>query len=559
MTSAALLDLAARVATNTLTVLQQNALSQALLAIAPTFPSPDEESNAIAPPDEGNAREWIAALYAIQSLSGGVAPLPPTLLVTTPNLAGLAALSTVSLADGSEAFVQTVGAYFTLESTSTLAVDGITVIAAAGGGRWLRTLSGIQEIAIAQTAWFVDRVAGNDENTGLTNVTALKTKAEIVRRWGTNAPTLTVLVTITYLTADIDGSDPGLFFPTFVLGGGLLHTAPLPAPAFTGTLLAVTAKNSATNQALQSTFTPTTGAIALRMLLVNTTRGNSRAFAQRNTAGGTWQLTQPMVPFVFGGFPTAEVNTWANGDAILGYILPNVCLSRIGGTQAEFGLAFGPTHVVQQLAIFSANGFGAFYCDLSAYFCLVDMIVPAGTNLSVAGTPVQQAACTAQGCFINQVRTNGTELIFNVAAGTIGTSSRLRSSVLTLDVIVTGTVDLFDATQFSGPIFVDTGATLKAHGDTNFLAVAAVYGPGIYNQGSGTTNYTGTAATVLPIATLQLNGVATGYSNLTAVGLTAVHKLALTAANLDAAAGAAGFGGLAYAGACAFSAAGIQP
>lgn len=75
MTStAAIDDLANRIASNTLTAAQQAALVEALGIIAPDFPSPDEISNSI--DDFTQARTWIASLYAIAAAFGGASVLP---------------------------------------------------------------------------------------------------------------------------------------------------------------------------------------------------------------------------------------------------------------------------------------------------------------------------------------------------------------------------------------------------------------------------------------------------------------------------------------------------
>jgi hypothetical protein len=78
MTSAALQDLSNRIASNTLTGLQQAALVQALAILIPTFPSPDELSNGIPPTEEVLARDWIAPLYTLQAEASGGASVLPT-------------------------------------------------------------------------------------------------------------------------------------------------------------------------------------------------------------------------------------------------------------------------------------------------------------------------------------------------------------------------------------------------------------------------------------------------------------------------------------------------
>lgn len=79
----ALQDLQNRINSNTLTAAQQAALSMALTAIIPIFPTPDEVSGGILNEDQPSRAEWIAALYAIQSegTAGGSAVLPTNQIV----------------------------------------------------------------------------------------------------------------------------------------------------------------------------------------------------------------------------------------------------------------------------------------------------------------------------------------------------------------------------------------------------------------------------------------------------------------------------------------------
>src|SRR5271166_2401505 len=66
--------------------------------------------------------------------------------------------------------------------------------------------------ALLQPIWFVDPsdVTGNasDNNTGTTALAPLLTFAEIVKRWGTNEPTLNQATTIIFLSDQPDFSDP---------------------------------------------------------------------------------------------------------------------------------------------------------------------------------------------------------------------------------------------------------------------------------------------------------------------------------------------------------------
>jgi hypothetical protein len=397
-------------------------------------------------------------------------------------------------------------------------------------------------------AWFIDPINGNDGYDGV-NATfigglagPLKTKAQLIARWGTRSPTISgITVTITYMSADIDGSDPGNFTPIFVNGGQLIHTSPLPAPSFTGTLLAVTPKNTATNQALQSTFTTSTGAIATHMLLVNTTRGNSRAFVHRNIVGSTWEISQPLAPYVNGTFPSAvEVNTWANGDSVIGYALTSICLSLVGGNYTNFSSPFPAAHIVQQMKIFTPVGFGAVKCDPGSNFLFTDCDMSL-SGISCSGATILGSQSQIWNCWLTLVNSTTT------GYGSFGTmiinsgiihNGVLQGADINNDVIVNGTLDVFSS-PFLGPIF--NIGTIRAHGDNRLFG--PIYGTGTYNQQQGSTTYTGTAVANLPIANLQINGSTTAYS---INNNTLNSNIAITATNLDAPAGPAGFGGTAF-------------
>jgi hypothetical protein len=91
--TAILLNLSSNIGANTLTALQQSALQQALVNIAPTFPGPDNASNGLTDGDESLAREWIAALYAITlGVGGAVSGIPARAFATNaaPVLPGAA-------------------------------------------------------------------------------------------------------------------------------------------------------------------------------------------------------------------------------------------------------------------------------------------------------------------------------------------------------------------------------------------------------------------------------------------------------------------------------------
>jgi collagen triple helix repeat protein len=124
-------------------------------------------------------------------LTGATGPTGPT-LTSVANIAALSAIDDSLFSSGTTVFVgnpanavPSVLDYFWLDKTSTLPVDGITVVPTLSGtGRWLRL--NISNIAWrTQTTWFVDSTNGNDENTGADSGHPLKTVPELIeRRWG---------------------------------------------------------------------------------------------------------------------------------------------------------------------------------------------------------------------------------------------------------------------------------------------------------------------------------------------------------------------------------------
>jgi hypothetical protein len=556
MSNVNLLALQNAINTNTLTLAQQAALSNALSEIIPTFPEPDEISNSIPFDEEALARDWMAALYAVAIAGGSSGVLPvPTGTIIAPTAANLSATAVTGLPNGTPAIVETFGSEFTLQPIGGMTVDGVTVLASPDPTRvWERGDTVVAVASALVDAWFVNPATGNDENTGGTPPEALKTKAEIARRLGSWSPVLdNVHVTITYLSADTLPDDPGQFAPSFINGATLVETAPLPAASFTGVLLAVTAKNRPGNTALSSTVTPTTGAIAVGMMLVNATRGNSRAFVVRDKGGGNWLLTQPLMPYNPPALPTqAEVDTWANGDAITGYHLIPVNLVHAGGMTGDFDASFDASHVVYQLDVQDPAGFGLdpFFVDGRTSTAWVECNCHRAISLGPGSSPttiqVQNVFCQGGILQAEGISTSVSPLVAQWSAGMlVNAGTDMVGCKFTNDVVLPGGQLEFFNCSFND-IYYDTATQVLAQGNLN--VGGAQYGAGVLNA-VGTVNYdfTPSAVAAFPLsAGITINGSTSAYSNLTTGGVVATHEVALTPANLDAAAGAAGFGGLAY-------------
>jgi len=502
-------------------------------------------------------------------------------VVQVANAAALTALSVTGLPIGALAFCGVPGAstpsfcaYFTLESSTGLTTDGVTVIASSSGALfWVRLITGVAALTALQTAWFVDSAntstTASDENTGLTSGTALRTKAEIVRRWGTNSPTLNgINVVITYLSTEAaGGNDPGNFSPNFLNKATLTHTCALPASSFTGTLLAVTAKNTGSgNSSLQSTFTVVTGAVAANMLLVNTTRGNSRAFAQRIISGGNWQLSQPMTPWTINtGYAATEVNTWANGDAIIGYTLTSIDLANITGLTVETNSTgtLG-SHIVYNLDFNSPNGgFDACVFGDKCNFKVIECSFHRSIQAKCIPTPQSLFAnCCSFATGLVSMTGDGveTQWVAGVLQGTLISLPLLSFNIVSDAIVLPGAAGIVAGSNIVFTSAFLDGGTLSLYGQATVDNV--LYGTGGINVVAGSLLLLGTSATasLRTSGAIKLNGLTTGYSNVTAAGVVTVHGgITVNGTNLDAAAGAAGFGGYAFGGGATISFGGLQP
>lgn len=153
------------------------------------------------------------------------------------NLLELSAMPIAPDDDGQIVYLLSLKDAFVYHAASTLTVDGITIVAANGSGRWERINLGSQEWR-TQNTWYIDPTLGNDENNGLTSGTALKTYAELIRRWGPK-PDI-IQSTNIYFLGNMPTSDP-IFLSEVAAPNNILFNGKLTALA-TGTLTSYAAQ-----------------------------------------------------------------------------------------------------------------------------------------------------------------------------------------------------------------------------------------------------------------------------------------------------------------------------
>src|SRR4029077_4996706 len=188
----------------------------------------------------------------------------------------------------------------------------------ADGGHLLASSSSFPEHNPAWDVpnWYINPSTGSDNNTCVDSAHPCKTGAHIVSLWGTDAPYLSVAVTITVL-ADWPANGDWLYFFPHLIQGGSLAIVGSEASTSCPALSSVVAQNRAAGIA-DARLHANLGACATPgAFLVNASRANSGAWVD-TCVGAVCALSQPVAPnvpaFANGFPPPPENDAWANGD-----------------------------------------------------------------------------------------------------------------------------------------------------------------------------------------------------------------------------------------------------
>lgn len=423
----------------------------------------------------------------------------------------------------------------------------------------------VYQASWAQAAWYIDpansSTCASDTNKTCSIATCgtsgdgpCVTYAQVAARWGTYAPRIRQATVVTFLSSQPDNTDPVIWKPYVENGGYTEIAAALPTAAQTGTLASVVAKNRATPQLLNATI----GAGgAAGQLIVNTTHP-SRAFLYTNSSGNAWNMTQPIAPLTipFNPFPAGtEVDTWANGDAFSVYTLLSVDVVDYEPTWvAGVTSVAGDSGFIYQVSV-PAIGQSP-QLNLNANIVVLDSVLNPTTTVTSQDVGIQgffainvydpfALYCSGPASINSNVQSffmirGGFQIILVAPAismsrdvifgiGTYGVSMGVGNALLSnFYISATNTWDAYGITQVTAP----------------------VWGPGTLNAvGQGRIKYptgSGAAAANLLTTGLQINQGTTACSHSNATPDVVSCGITLSAANLDAAQGASGFGGLAY-------------
>jgi len=290
--------------------------------------------------------------------------------------------------------------------------------------------------------------------------------------------------------------------------------------------------------------------------VLNTSNG-SAAYTFKNVSGNTWSISQPLLTYTvpWNGVDVAEDDTWANGNSYVVERFPSVNLAFVQSYMAHSTTAPNPIHSSyvyhlnplqisgQRNTLFASSTTVTFFVESKVDAYLDLGLYAAGLN-SVASGSIESQSVTGNAA-------SGAGWKAGIVQQDISTSV---SSTFEADAIVTGTAGLWDFDAQINGVYIDTGEFLVLTGNSiGFpypgLAAPFVWGPGVFSvdpPGTYLINEATAAPTLLLSAgNLQLNGLSTGCSATNAKPAVWNCGITLSGANIDAAVGAAGFGGAA--------------
>lgn len=407
--------------------------------------------------------------------------------------------------------------------------------------------------------WYIDPVSGSDNNTCTTSGAPCQHYYEIVARWGTQSPILKQATTINFLTDASTDGDPVILTPLIAKTGSISLIGTLQSVSWgSSTLGTVTAKSRSAGTQLQANLgQAASGAVGL--LLQNSTHASISWVDAAASNVGT--LTQPLVaaasPAPGMTLTPAEVDTTATSDtfAIKQPTKAHVVVfepTAYGG-DGSFDGVFG---FMQHIWVPDSQAVGASQAHFNHAVVVTESRIDRVTvthdidlnNGALAGF---------SNCYLNG---SGFFAGVLVNAGAVNTGAAFLSFFSSS--IIDGDAYLHSQTLIEGPTNISNGAATGLHlawatGTVRVdVGAIALINNGSYSTrglwGTYTVNVkpnaflgyqTSAATSFLATPTLQLNGGTTGWSVTSAQPSVWNGGITVNVTNLDAAAGASGFGG----------------
>jgi hypothetical protein len=459
-----------------------------------------------------------------------------------------------------------------------------------------------------QPNWYIDpldTVSGacasdNNRTCGVNNCATAGdgpclTFGSVATRWGTYEPRLQQVTTISLLSAQQASANDLIYLDPKIEGANVyLRLTGTRAQAATGTLGTVTAKSRSGNQLLQIVLAPSSGAIAVNQLLVNTTH-SGEAWIYSNVSGNTWLVSQPLATASSTALPpntignnAAEQDSFTAGDSYVTYTLPTAYLIDADPVMSSTDTATAPAAVyVDDVTLGTLSPSTSLdITSIGAAVVLADVFsdrVATKTGRRTRTGPSTQFSVErefyncdlAYGAWnIGDPETIGynqfaTALfyggILNSGSISVGGVPPARWGYVSLNQDIIAVADDHGFAEMLGGQLNDVYATgiIYVSGPTSVIAqfnaftdlgTGQLWGPGaLYINGGGTVDYgrtpsTTAVATFLQTATHPLAYVAgsTACSSNSSAPATMNCGIPLTPTNMDAAEGSTGFGGYAF-------------
>lgn len=189
--------------------------------------------------------------------------------------------------------------------------------------------------------WYLDPQSGNDANSGLSG-SPVKTVAELIRRWGTNAPVVASgqTVTVHLLSSQNIGTDtsddPATIYPV-TIGSGNFRLTGVPSVITSGVLASVVARDRASGQRWQAQIDPMNAAPYVGKLVHDTTV-DAWFWVDEDLGGGIAALSEPLqegwASFQAGQLAPNYINI-ANGDSFIIYECPHIDIPIMIGNDPD--------------------------------------------------------------------------------------------------------------------------------------------------------------------------------------------------------------------------------
>ncbi len=384
-------------------------------------------------------------------------------------------------------------------------------------------------------------------------------------RWGCvgsprGCPHLTQTTTVNQLSSHPNTSDPIIVYPA-LLGASLFFVGPLGAAqqVATGTTSGTVAK-ARTSGAPQLLNVTLPAGLALGELVQNTTHA-SFAWLYQNTSGNAWNMAQPLAavtpPIAAVLAPPAEVNTWANGDAVTVWQPVVINAVDVEPIVADLSASFNNGVYFQHLTIDApGDTFPApvtFGENVSLIESASRRMVNWRTSASTGAYFPQAINGYAKRGYTSNVGSSDPAIA--IVAGVVGefnstaTINGMGNFQFDGDVIFGGPSTLYNTGNQFGLVYIDTGATVLCtpeSGRTLVVDSGGMYGSAIV-WGPGTFNTTvhvqynagaGKAATTFTVTNLRVNFQTKACIAQPGAAAIGACNTTLTAANLDTNAGA---------------------